>query len=315
MPYTSANDIINDALFRSGEIPGASEWDVQALNYLNRTYQAICSGASELLPEFIEDWWWLRANGVITVLPTIQLGSVSVIEGTKGITFSQPIIPDIVGYRFKVADHPDVFVIESVDSPTQAIIDSFYTGVTNASASYELLKVVYDLPVTVAAIMSPVVSFRENPQIMGTTPERLDTLWPLARLSHGVPQAFALESETQLRFSHGGLREGKSMRMEFRYRPAVDPLVNLANSIPLLPLQWRQILSDTTTMYIMLDKNDDRATSVGQAARSGLTAMAKENRRRLAKMDQYVGKIIPRQSNTRASWEKRLRTESGFIVG
>lgn len=317
MPYVNAQDIINDALFRAGEIPGASEWDVKALDYLNRTYQAICTGASEFLPEFIEDWWWLRSNGAFLLLPVYKGGTVNVTKGSTVVTFNSDPPSSLANAYLRVEGHPDLFIIAEHSIGSDAVLDIAYTGETNATAAFKALHVRYTLPGPIAAIIGPIVAFRgRHTQIIGMSPERLDTLFPLQRLSAGMPVAFALESETTVRFSHAGLDDGSNLstRLEFRFRPAVDKLENLTSSIPLLPLQWRQILSDTTTTYIMLDKNDDRATSVGQAARAGLQAMVRENRRRIAKIDGKAGKIITRQSSNSLNPRGQLQTESGFFI-
>jgi hypothetical protein len=55
------------------------------------------------------------------------------------------------------------------------------------------------------------------------------------------------------------------------------------------------ILGDMALTYLLIDKNDDRSNAVALSARTGLAAMLKENRRRLAKMDPNIGRIITRQ--------------------
>jgi hypothetical protein len=141
--------------------------------------------------------------------------------------------------------------------------------------------------------------FADREQVMGMTPERMDELYPISRLTVGVPEAFALENETQIRFSHGGDDEGRFLRVEYDYRPKVVDLTDSPTSIPLVPSQWMHLLADFALVYIMMDKNDDRSNAVALAGRTGLGAMLKENRRRLIKIDKNAGKIIVRQDKVR----------------
>lgn len=308
----NTQDLVNDALFRAGEIPGSSEWDSKALDYMVREYRALCSGASEFLPEFVSDWWWMRATGVLTILPVYKTGTVSVIKNSTSATLSGTPSEALGGRYFKVNDHPDVFLISN-QTGANLTLDSPYTGPTNSAAAFQAAKLEYSLAANVSALLSPIRNFRENPQIMGLSPERMDALYPLGRPSlAGIPQAFALLDDQRILFSHGGRDDDVSMRMEYRYRPAVNDLTYSTNSIPLIPIQYRHVLSDMTLVYLYMDKNDDRLVAVGTSARSTLGAMTRENKRRLTKMDLHVGRIFPR---TRAKPETVVRTESGLIIG
>jgi hypothetical protein len=127
---------------------------------------------------------------------------------------------------------------------------------------------------------------------------------------------FALEDSQTVRFSHGGRTDGQSMRIDYRYRPIVDDLTDSTSSTPLVPAEWRHLLSDMALTYLLLDKNDDRSNAVALSARTGLAAMLKENRRRLTKMGGgATGHIYPRQSGKYSDTDQVLRTESGLIIG
>lgn len=310
----STQQLVNDALFRAGEIPGSSEWDAQALSYLNREYRSLCSGASEFLPEYIHDWWWMRASGVFTLLPIYNTGTVDVVQDSLSATLSIAPAISLQGYRFKIDEEPDVYVIANHVPLTFGItLDSPYTGITRAAATFMAMKTSYTLATNVDSLMSPMTTYRGQP-IMGYTPERMDALFPQHNVSAGIPQAFSLENERTIRFDRAGRNDGQGMRVEYRYRPSVTDLINSPTDFPLVPLQFRHVLSDMTLVYLYLDKNDDRATAVGASARSTLGAMAKENIRRLTKMDMHVGRIFARPGNQNR-FNNALRTESGLIIG
>lgn len=306
--------LINDALFRAGEIPGASEWDTKVVDYINREYRALCSGAHEFLPEYISDWWWMRSSGVFTLLPTYSTGTIDIVQDSLNANLSIAPSISLQGYRLKIDTEPDVYVIANHTPLTFGItLDSQYTGPTNTAATFTAMKTSYTLAANVNSLMSPMTTFRDNP-IMGFTPERMDTLFPRNSISAGIPQAFCLEDERTIRFDRAGRSDGMGMRVEYHYRPAVVDLVNSPLDFPLVPLQYRHVLSDMALVYLYMDKNDDRLTAVGTSARSTLGAMAKENTRRLTKMDLTVGKIFPRQGNQRR-FHNALRTEQGLIIG
>lgn len=318
MPYVTTRDIKNDVLFRCFEPGAGGDWTEKIIDYINRVYSTLAAGASEFLPEYVDDWWWTRESSVLTLLPAITTGSIAVTEGSASVTFSDAPAASTVGYRLRVENHPEVFQIAThTAAATAATLDSAWTGDTNAAASYKLMKVTYSLSASVQAIIGPMSGYRKNHQIIGISPERMDDLFPLVDLNPGVPTAFSLEDEQTVRFSHGGLDTGKSMRVEYRYRPVLDALTDSDSSIPLVPLHFRQVLSDMATTLVLLDKNDDRSNAVALMARTLLAAMLKENRRRLKKIGgETVGHIYPRQSQM---WPRRdtgpLRTDSGLIIG
>lgn len=318
MPYETTRDLVEDVLFRCFEPGSSADWGPKTLDYINRTYQTLCAGSSEFLPEYVDDWWWLRESGVLTLEPAIIAGTVDVTDGSTNVTFSVAPAASVAGYRLRVDNHPEVFQIAShTGGVGAAVLDSPYTGETNTAATYRLMKVTYTLSANVQAIISPFIGFRNNHEIIGVSPERMDALWPLVQLNPGVPVAFALEDEQTVRFSHGGLDTGRAMRVEYRYRPVIEDLENTALSIPLVPKQFRQVLSDMAATLVLLDKNDDRSNAVALMARTLLAAMFKENRRRLKKIGaETVGHIYPRQSGRHPQRNTGpLRTESGLIIG
>lgn len=314
MPYSNTQELKADVLFRAGEGTTSSDWSLKVVDYLNRVYRTLCSGASEFLPEYVDDWWWLRDTNVLTILPSLS-GSVEVTEGSTSITFGTTLPDSVVGYRLRIHGHSDVFEIASHTAGfATAELDSPYTGESNISATYKLMKVHYTLQSDVAAIMAPMISFSDRIPVAGLSPERMDELFPLMDLSPGIPKAFALENPQTVRFSHGGRDDGRAMRMEYRYRPTVVDLTDDELSIPLVPLEWRHLLSDMALTYVLLDKNDDRSNAIALSARTGLAGMLKENRRRLSKMGRVVGRIFPRAGGL-GSPQGPLRTESGLIIG
>jgi len=317
MPYVSTQDLKRDVLFRGSEAISGSNYDAAAVDYLNRVYQSLCTGASEFLPEYVEDWWWLRSKDVLTLLPVVTAGTITVTQNSASVVFSVPPNPSVADYYLRVETHPELFrVLTHTGGAAPATLDSPYTG-PSGTLAFKLMKVTYPLSASVAAITGPMVGYRQNPKIIGLSPERMDVIWPLAELNTGTPQAFALENEQLVRFSHGGRTDGQSQRVEYRFRPVVADLTDSPSSIPLVPKQYRHILSDMALTHVYLDKNDDRSNAIALAARTGLAGMLKENRRRIPKMDSDAGAIKPRQAQVMGFGSRRgpIRTDSGLIIG
>lgn len=316
MPYISTRDLKLDVLHRVSEGQNSTDYGEKAVDYLNRTYNTLCAGASEFLPEYVDDWWWLRRKAVLTLPPVKSVGTIAVIQDSASATLTNAPADSVVGYRLQIEGHSESYEILSHTAATTALtLDSPYTGLTSAASAYKLMKVTHQLDAEVQALISPMFGYRGESKIIGISPERMDEEFPIPRLQTGVPEAFALEDERTIRFSHGGRTDGQSMRVEYRYRPIVEPLVDSSNSIPLIPLHWRHILSDMAVTYIFLDKNDDRSNAIALAARTGLAGMLKENRRRLAKMGGGTLGLIRPRAGGRYNYRGPLRTEAGLIIG
>jgi hypothetical protein len=323
MPYTTAQDLVNDVLFRAGESQsaGASAFRTKALDYLNRVYRTLCAGASEFLPEgvTVADWWWLRDSAVLTLLPITTAGTVDVTEGDDDIVFSSPPDVSVVDYRIRFDNHPELFKIATHTAMVgDATLDSPYTGESNSAIGYKLMKVEYALSVSVAALISPMIGYRGNCRINGISPEAMDRNFPLPELQPGVPTMFSLEDSQLVRFNFGGRTDGKSMRVEYRFRPTVTDLTDSGSSVPLVPLEYRHVLADMALPYLVRDKNDSRDQSCALSARAALQAMYNENVRRLKRMDLNIGHIFPRQGGRYGSpnlGERPLRTDTGLIIG
>lgn len=296
MPFENTRQLKEDVLFRASEpTTGDSDWEDKAVEYLNRVYRSLCTGASEFLPEYVEDWWWLRSEGVLLLQPAYTSGSVSVEQDSSTITFSSAPAISLAGRRLKITGQPDLPVISSHTAlSTTATLDAEWVGQSLTDAPFEAMQVDYELPETVQALISPMVVLQRTERVTGMSPERMDLEYPLSELETGIPAAFALTSENTVRFSHGGSDAGFQFRVEYRYRRFVEDLTDSTASVPLVPVQWRHLLADMALTYVLIDKNDDRSNAVALGARTGLAGMIKDNRRRNVKIDANVGRIRTR---------------------
>lgn len=332
MPYENTRQLKEDVLFRASEpFGGISGWDTKLVDYLNRNYRELATGASAFLPEFTDDWWWMRESSYFIMEPAYQQGTITATKGSTVVTLTQPSQLDVAGWKLRVRDsqNPDIFEITVAGAGQPNLtLDAPYTGTSVSGAPFVLMKTNYRPQPNVRpqVLLGPMRAFRSPERIYGVSQERLDELWPLARLAPGIPQAFAIVQELnehqnpgepwEVRFSHGGLTDNSQMRIDYWYRPVLDDLTDSVDSIPRVPMQWRHVLSDMSLVQVLLDKNDDRANAAALGARTTLAAMLKENRRRNVKVDFKAGHISPRGVvGTPGSRPFPIRTESGLIIG
>lgn len=316
--YRYSADLVNDILFRAGEpIDGTSDFDAVALQYLNRAYQALWAGGAEFVPEINERWWWLKKHppGILTLEPVINTGTLAVTNNSASITFSSAPAGSLVGWFIKVKSHADVFRIKThTGGQVGATLESVYTGDTGTTAGYDAYKLEYELASDLLYIVAPMRVFQDNrAKIDGMSLDALEFVWPLGDVNSGVPKAFAMVTETKVRFSHyGGVSATDYIKVEYDYLYRPADLTDSGSEEPVVPRRHRKTLSDLGLFSLFMDKNDDRADGVGLMAKAGLKAMAIENRSKLAGFGDDFGRIITRQDVFRPDV---LRTSSGLIIG
>lgn len=326
-----ATDIKSYVLDKADEVTtGGSDFDSVAEELINRQYMAISLGGQELDPQIQEDWFWLRKDppGTLVINPSIATGTVAVTNNNTGITFSSAPTASMTGRLFRVDGHEDVFRIAAhTGGAAGAILDTVYTGTTDATASYTLMQVEYDLASDMLKLFSPMRVDRQNNnddpyKVYGMDLDVLLREWPTRLLEQGVPDSFAVVAQSStawtIRFNRYGLDTATELiRVEYDYlqRPTMlSQWASTETEEPLIPWEWRSVLADAALFLLMLLKNDDRADTYGLSARNGLRAMAQENRQKRGTMSPDVGWIFPRAGFRRVVG-RVLRTESGLIIG
>lgn len=328
--YNTGADLAADVLFRAGEpTDGSSDFNAAAIQYINRAYQIIWRGGAEIDPSIQEDWLWLRSQRpkVMIMQPYITAGTVAVTQGSSGVVFSTPPTPAIdttcaSGWFLQTHDNGDVFRILShaVGSPN-AKLDSVYTGPTNGANSYFLFKLEYPTTSDLLKIVQPMRVYHDNfTEIQGGDLMSLERDYPLTNIQNGVPEYFAPVYQKAcggmtIRFSHyGGTTTGEWFRIEYDYLKRPADLTATGSSVPVMPQQYRRVLSDAATYFLFMDKNDNRADAAGLLAKAGLKAMARENRNLMAQFSREHGQIKARPALLPRAMTP-LRTQSGYIIG
>ncbi len=310
-----SSELLDEVLFRSGEpTDGTSDFEASALRLLNRAYKGIWSGGAELDPNVHETWWWLRstAEGTITVLPR-QTGTATVNNNSTTVTLAAAQTPTIQNYRIKFADIADVFLVPThTAGGTAVVLDSVYTDATG-SKTWEAFLTDYALPSDLLSLTGPLRIARDGvDEIKLLGESEFQRLYPMRNLDWGTPTAFCFVAERTIRFNKAGRQnDDEYVRVDFSYTDTPSDLTDSGTQEPVVPLQYRYILSDWATAMLFADKDDDRAAYFFQSARGGIAAMAKEHRRRLGRSGRDFGRIATRYNPV---LRNELRTASGIVL-
>lgn len=299
-------------LRRAGEsTSGNSKYEARALIYLNRAYRSLAQGGLEFDNKKVRDWWWLYTQGNVILQPIRNTGTVSVTQNNATATLSAVVASDLDGYFFKVDGHADVFKVSAHTAGSAVLtLDSVYTGDTNATATYTLWKLDYDLAADFARLMTP---FRRHQstadEVFSLDIREFQAENPLSLMQTGSPDRFAFVDHNTVRFNSKGDADGDYIRLDYFYIKTVTDLTDSASEEPAVPLQYRHVLADLGLYFLLLDKESMKTEGILAQAKSGLKAMHMEQDSRAPKMG-FPGRILPRGRHGRHG--KQLQTSSGW---
>ncbi len=320
--YRYTKDLVDDVLFRGGEaVDGTSDFHAKALEYVNRAYQAVWMGGSEIDPTINEEWWWLRNSGSLFMAPAVK-GSVTVAQGSSAITFGSAPMSSLTGWHFKKADGRNTVykILAHTGGSPSATLDANYLEASGTVTGIAF-KTDMDLGGAIGGaanllkVVSPMYSHRAHErghEVDGIDLAAMTRTYPVAEIEAGVPTKFAHLSESEVRFNRYRADTDTDLRVDFWYLRRPADLTYSTSEEPLLPMSYRRLLADIAAYWLFMDKNDDRADAAILAAKALLKAMQKEHRYRIVRQGN-LGQIYPRApSGVRGGVR---RTESGSIIG
>lgn len=287
--YQYTSDLLEKVLELASENPdGTSEFDSLALSYLNRAYTAVCMGGAEIemaglsqgpggaregLSEPIV-WWWLRKDASL-YLKKYLTGTITLTQGSASFTVSvSPSSSSKAGFHLVVDGHAGFYKIESwAGGDTFGTFDCAFAGLSG-SYTYRAAKVEYTLAPDVGHIAYPIFlsesPYRSNYQ----SATNMRTSYPPGAVAKGVPEAFTMVGEQTILLNRF---PDKDIRADYSYIARPTLLTNAANEEPLVPIQYRQILSDYGAYLLLLTKSDDMAGQALVSAKGMLSAMKRAN--------------------------------------
>lgn len=301
--YQFSADLLADVLFRAGEpTNGTSDFNEVALTYINRAYQALWLGGTEVEPAINENWWWLLKEASIVTNAIIN-GSVQVVNGSAAITLSSAPAASVAGRHFTVTGHPETYVIAAhMGGATAATLDSIYLGATDPAAAYNIFQMDYSVAADVLRLATPMRLTQPNSsgtvfsrpgrdyQVQGLSNRELEETYPLAAVTTGIPRFFAQMAEQKVRFDQRTLNR---VRIDYTYLQRPADLTTSAAEEPVIPRQYRRLIADIALIFLLVDKNDNRAEALSAVAKAGVRAMALENRMRLQVYGSKLAGLAP----------------------
>lgn len=314
--YRNASDLKIATLKRCGELSdGTSDYDADAVTYMNAVYRGIISGGNIFGVECGEPWIWATATSpqILTLQLPYQSGGISVTNGSTTITFSTPPAFSVAGWYLKFESRPDYFVILShTANSATATIDMQYPDATGSSLVFMAVQLKYALPAAVCRLCAPMITYHdavlthdapEQGKIFEVDYNTFLRKYPLAWMQAEVPQRYAVvardtDDNITVQFSSFPNPDGIPIRVEVPYIPVVQDLTDSTLSVPVIPLGFRDILLHGAAYYLMLDKSDNRAETEMMLAKTQLQALINHNRKQLSLAGDNYGKLVPRRGNT-----------------
>lgn len=305
----TTQDIVKDVLDRADELTdGSSDFDANALEYINRSYRELWMGGGPFSPDVNVDWWWLRDFGILTMVPAIEDQTIALTNNSTAAVLTATATADITGWFLKVDNVSDIFKVSAVTG-TAVTLDSVWTG-TTATGTADILPLEYTMATGMLRVLDPMKTDRSgHAEIKGMDIDEMEAAYPLSGIGQGIPTRYANVSESVVRFN---AYEDELVRVRYPYLKQPADLVNTATDVPLVPLQYRSVLADMALYYLLHDKEDSREQKIVLQAQAGIKAMVNEHRRRQVRTGD-VGAIRPRKPS--GTDRPLLRTESGFIIG
>lgn len=311
---TSA-DLLDDALKKAGEkTDGTSGYEVDALKYLNVFHQAILSGGNKFDVNLAEPWSWAKSKypGVLILEPAYTTGTVSLTQDSTSGTFSSAPSASQQGKFLKISDRVEYYRISShIAGETSFTLDSSYAGSTGTGLFYSAIKLDYDLATNVMRLIGAMKvcktqqNVKNDPgKIEASDFRAFDRAYPWSAIEEGIPTEFCeiyKNTDTGLITVRFNKYPAEKTRVEYDHITYPSNLTDSATSIPLIPLEYREVLSDCVAHQLLVDKEDTKADYYLKAAKAGLFALVNNNRKNVSLNSKNRGQFFPRMDGLKST--------------
>lgn len=251
--YDTGKDILEDVLFRAGElgVGKGSDFEAAAKRYVHRAYW-------DIVGEF--PWLWAVKQPPLQFSTVKKLDvTVTVTEGSVAATLGADPGVSVAGRKL-VLERDGIPIRISASAGTSLTLAAGYPGKSATSVDADIFQDEYD---TDPDILMPIslkdVESGENVDIVSA--EYLDGLYP----KHGIDgspvlAAFVTTSILRLYPSPDSLRV---LELRYTFRPAALDFTGLAaTDTPIVPIDYRWTIADRALFFAMSDIEDTRAQDV-----------------------------------------------------
>lgn len=191
----STNELKQEVLRICGELTdGNSEYDSDAVRYLNDLYQGLLAGGSEFGIDIAEPWHWAQAKRpiLLELLPKFDSTSATLTQGSTSASFAVAPTSSLQGWFFQVTSQPDIYRIAThTAGQTAFTLDQPYIQDSGVGISFTAFKLDYELTSNTIIIdeTNNKIDFRET-----SSSSLVATLTP----GSYTPTALCAEIKTQM---------------------------------------------------------------------------------------------------------------------
>lgn len=305
----TTKDLIKGALNHAGELPdGNSDFHQLALKYINKIYKDVLSASSLFNIDIGEPFNWAVARQPISLIlePAYDVGTVALTNGVdSGVFSSPPAVSHKDRYLLLTNSGAPTYykIVAHTGGSPNFTLDSVFIEETVAAASFKSIKLIYDLGNGLLRLLEPfrvystdsVFMADDHGKIYAMDTKRFRYDSPLKWLVQGIPELYTTiyrdDVEWLIQFD---AYPSKQVKIDVDYIPFPDDLIDTEDSIPVIPIEYRDILEFGTAFFILQDKHDDKADRFSQITSTALKKMVEGERRQIAHGTKNRGSLIPR---------------------
>lgn len=309
----STSDIVKDVLVNCGErFDGTSPYQQLALKFVNNVYKNLLSGANEFAPEIGDAWTWARTTNSIVLPGYYNTGSVNMTLNSPAGTFTNPPTISLAGYHLKCTTPIDTWYIIKTHTANSAnfTVDCPWVDATG-TYGFTAPKLIFDLGPGILRLVEPfriysdrVLEYLENSNDMSRI-YSLSVLnfwkkYPLRQIQNDIPSVFMTLTRSESSW-HVQFNKYVTNQIKIDYDSIAIPaeLTFTTDSIPLVPFEYRDILSTGASFYLSDTKNNtaksDRFFKLTQAKVQAMH-LAEEKYLKLGSVG--FAQLVPRRDDT-----------------
>ena len=262
MYYQTGADILQDVLFRAGELTALSGSPVSnylpiAQTFVQRCYYDVLTSSP---------WPWALSSppGVLTINPQIT-GTGTFTIGSTAVTLdAQASSNSLVGWWIWESDDEIPYRIISNSAGSTSIgIDAAYTGPTAGDNNYVIFQDEYQLPNPCLRLWNAWLRDEPAIDVEVITQAEMQDRFP-DRYNGEYPMYVSLVRDNILRIVPWPELTAVTLEYEYTVMPTTDLTFdfNLVTDIPVVP-QWdRHVIADAALVLLYDLKNDTRAADI-----------------------------------------------------
>jgi hypothetical protein len=305
----STADLLRGALQKAGELTdGNSDFHDIALRYMNNAYLDLLSGSSIFDPDAGDPYPWAlsRSPKTLTLKAFFETGSIAVNQDSTTATLSPAPAAGEGSFKdrhLKIDGVDDYYRVSAHTAGSATLtLEHAFVDANVSGSNYRLHKLIYDIGSDVLRLAAPMRVYRnktlhddDDGKIYGINHQALEDNYPLYRLQTGIPTRFSEvyrdDTEYLVQFDKSSSEDAK---VDFKYVPVPSHLVDSSTDYPVLPREKRFILEFATAHFLLVDKEDEKASYYFNATSQALKGIIEAKNKEVQHTSKQRGQLVPR---------------------